>query len=116
MSEDQHITRIEPTALTEAWANMEDNLEAPGGKPWSRVKGLMGATYMHLRDMGWSAQFEFFPEFQMVGLADRKGNKWEFNNAISWHELQEKQLVMGTGTKTSWGPRPGRGGGHDSHK
>eukprot|EP00973_Karenia_brevis_P045072 6243196-Karenia_brevis.AAC.1 len=24
--------------------------------PWSRVKGPMGATHMHLTDMGWKAQ------------------------------------------------------------
>eukprot|EP00973_Karenia_brevis_P045572 6311178-Karenia_brevis.AAC.1 len=26
-------------------------------KPWSRVKGPMGASHMHLKDMGWQTQW-----------------------------------------------------------
>ena len=42
--------KLEPKALTGAWANVEDNLEEAGAKPWSRVKSPTGATYMHLRE------------------------------------------------------------------
>ena len=82
--------RIEPGALTEAWANMKDNLEAAGAKPWARVKGPMGATYLHLKEMGCSAQREPLPSPHMVGLAESEGNNWKFNNAISWHDFHEK--------------------------
>ena len=74
---------IGPKALTEAWANMEDNIEA-GARPWSRVKALMGATYMHLQEMGWSAQFEPLAFPHMVGLSDSGGNTRRVSNAISW--------------------------------
>ena len=43
---------IEPKALAEAWVKMEDHIEAPGGKAWAKVRGPMGATHMHLEEMG----------------------------------------------------------------
>ena len=67
---------------------MEDNIEG-GARPWSRVKGPMGAMYMNLSDIGWSAQFEPLPTPHMLGFADSEGNEYRFNSAISWHDFQE---------------------------
>ena len=80
--------KIEPRALAEAWVKMEDHVEAPKGKAWARVRGPMGATHMHLEEMGWAPLFQTDP-IQMVGLIDSDGNTWEFNNAITWHDFQE---------------------------
>eukprot|EP00973_Karenia_brevis_P044255 6132424-Karenia_brevis.AAC.1 len=43
--------------------------------PWARVKGHMGATQMHLMEMGWNMQF-----LQgQIRLKDDKGNVWQPN-------------------------------------
>ena len=80
--------KIEPKALAEAWVKMEDHVEAPKGKAWARVRGPMGATHMHLAEMGWAPYFETDP-IKMVGLIDSDGNNSKFNNAISRHDFQE---------------------------
>ena len=67
---------------------MEENMEG-GARPWSRSEGLMGATYMHLSEIGWSAEFEPLHTSHIVCLADSEGNRWRCNNAVSWHDSQE---------------------------
>ena len=59
--------KIAPQALCEAWTKMEKHVDAPGGKPWARVKGPMAATYLHLKEIGWKAHFE---EEAHVGFED----------------------------------------------
>ena len=67
-------TRIEPKALQEAWTKIEDDINSPGGKPWARVKGPMAATYLHLKEMGWTAHFEGESH---VGFKDQEGTLWK---------------------------------------
>eukprot|EP00973_Karenia_brevis_P004472 612712-Karenia_brevis.AAC.1 len=43
--------------------------------PWARVKGPMGATQMHLLEMGWEIQFAQ----GQVRLKDDKGHIWQPN-------------------------------------
>eukprot|EP00973_Karenia_brevis_P084529 11731971-Karenia_brevis.AAC.1 len=43
--------------------------------PWARVKGFMGATQMHLMEMGWEIQFAQ----GKVRLRDDKGDIWQPN-------------------------------------
>ena len=69
---------------------MEQHIDAPGGKPWARVKGTMAATYLHLKEMGWQANFEGKDEVEHVGFLDRDGHKWNFNHEISWHDFEEQ--------------------------
>ena len=62
--------RIEPKALKEAWTKMEAHVLSPGGNPWARVKGPMAATFLHLKEMGWSAHFQGDDH---VGFMDQEG-------------------------------------------
>ena len=68
-------------ALKEAWTQMEKHINSPGGKPWARVKGPMGAVYMHLKEIGWHVAVN--EQDQLVGLKDQEGSLWKFNTAIS---------------------------------
>ena len=78
--------RIEPSALKEAWDKMEAHIMSPGGKPWARVKGPMAATFMHLREMGWTAHFT---GSEHDGFMDQNGTLWKFNHEISWQDFDE---------------------------
>ena len=68
-------SRIEPSALREAWTKMEAHIMSPGVKPWARVKGPIAATFLHLKEMGWSAHFEGDSH---VGFLDQEGALWKF--------------------------------------
>ena len=72
--------KIEPKALEEAWNQMEQHVLQPGGKAWARVKGPMAATFMHLREIGWTAHFG---DSGHDGFKDREGILWKFNHEIS---------------------------------
>eukprot|EP00973_Karenia_brevis_P020803 2858860-Karenia_brevis.AAC.1 len=43
--------------------------------PWARVKGFMGATQMHLIEMGWEVQW---PQGHLR-LKDHQGDVWQPN-------------------------------------
>ena len=84
--------QIEPKGLKQAWDTMVDQLEDPKGKPWARVKGPMGAVYMHLKEIGWHAACD--EQHQLVGLKDQEGSLWKFNRAISWHDFEEEVAAI----------------------
>ena len=83
--------KIEPNALQEAWQKMEQHVFTLGGKAWARVKGPMAATFMHLREMGWTAHFG---DQGHDGFMDKEGVLWKFNHEISWQDFEEHTLEI----------------------
>ena len=47
----------------------------------------MGAVYMHLTEIGWSASFD--EQAQLIGLKDHEGALRRFHNEVSWHDVKE---------------------------
>eukprot|EP00973_Karenia_brevis_P032088 4426229-Karenia_brevis.AAC.1 len=43
--------------------------------PWARAKGPMGATHMHLMEMGWEMQWSL----GQLRLKDHQGDVWQPN-------------------------------------
>ena len=62
------------------WNDMADLRE--GQLPWSRARGPMGATILHLTELGWDVQ-------DPLKLTDPQGSIWEYALGKSIRPMQE---------------------------
>ena len=46
--------------------------------------------HLHLKEIGWQADFQEGEEEELIGLIDQEGNQWRFNHEISWHDYEEQ--------------------------
>ena len=77
--------KVHLPTLQRAWTAMEQQL-TNASNPWQKVKGPMGAAYMHLKEMGWTISFDN-PQDKIL-YTDTKGDSHEIMDGVSWHEFK----------------------------
>ena len=65
---------------------MEHQL-SQASKPWQLVMGPMSVAYMHLKEMGWTINFQV--EEDKILYTDTNGDSYEIMDGVSWHEFRE---------------------------